>query len=104
MSRLESPDKVYLNNSNQLFAISSKKPEIGTVRETFFLSMLSPDHQVALPIDGDFYIDDCYLFEIGGKRKNFNQIKSQSNSFLAIDDMEIGVGNKIPLWLFGFLY
>ena len=53
---------------------------------------------------GDFVIDDRYTFEIGGKNKSFKQIKDLSNSFVVADDIEIGFGNKIPLWLFGFLY
>jgi hypothetical protein len=53
---------------------------------------------------GDFFVDDRYIFEIGGKNKGFRQIKNAPNSFLAIDDIEMGTGKKIPLWLFGFLY
>ena len=104
LSRLEAIDKVFLNNSNQLFAISSDIPNKGSMRETFFLSMLSLDHKVMLPKEGDFFIDNHYLFEIGGSKKSFNQIKSKNNSFIASDDIEMGIGNKIPLWLFGFLY
>ncbi|MCX6989473.1 MAG: AAA family ATPase [Chlamydiae bacterium] len=102
-SRIESPDKVFLNNSNQLFAISLK-PEIGTVRETFFLSMLSQNHTVTLPLDGDFLVNDEYLFEVGGRNKTFKQIKESKKGYLACDDIELGMGTKIPLWLFGFLY
>lgn len=104
MKKIESTDKVYLENTNQLFAISSKDPDKGTVRETFFLNALSLNHKAELPGIGDFLIDGQYLFEIGGRNKNFSQVKSEANSFLAVDDTEIGVGNKIPLWLFGFLY
>jgi hypothetical protein len=32
------------------------------------------------------------------------QIKSEKNAYLACDDIEQGIGNKIPLWIFGFLY
>ncbi len=53
---------------------------------------------------GDFLVDGVYTFEVGGKGKGFDQIKDMKNSFLSLDDIEIGVGNKIPLWLFGFLY
>ena len=45
-----------------------------------------------------------YLFEVGGKNKTFEQIKDEPKSFLAIDDVETGHFNRIPLWLFGFLY
>lgn len=104
LSKLESPDKIYLDNTNQLFAISSKDPDKGTVRETYFLAMLSQNHTVELPIDGDFLIDHQSLFEVGGKNKSFSQVKSHPSAYLALDDIELGVGNKIPLWLFGFLY
>ena len=53
---------------------------------------------------GDFLVDEKYIFEIGGKNKSFKQIKDMDNSFVVADDIEIGFGNKIPLWLFGFLY
>ncbi|MES2198633.1 MAG: hypothetical protein V4489_00490 [Chlamydiota bacterium] len=84
--------------------MSVKQPEIGNVRETFFLSMLSQNHTLQLPINGDFSVDDQFLFEVEGKKKSFKQIQSEENGFLACDDMEIGIGNKIPLWLFGFIY
>ena len=61
-------------------------------------------HDVSAPNEGDFFIDDTYTFNIGDKEKNTNQIKSVNNAYIAADDLEKGVGNKIPLWLFGFLY
>jgi hypothetical protein len=53
---------------------------------------------------GDFLVQDKYIFEVGGKDKNFNQIKDIENSFIVADNIEVGFGNKIPLWLMGFLY
>jgi predicted AAA+ superfamily ATPase len=96
------PQKLYLNNTNLHFAYCDNS-EIGTVREVFFMSMLF-NHTVSTPNKGDFLVDDKYLFEVGGKGKSFKQIKDIKNSFIAADDIEIGSGNKIPLWLFGFLY
>ena len=49
-------------------------------------------------------VDRKHIIEIGGKNKGFEQIKDIGNSYLALDDIEQGIGNKIPLWLFGFLY
>lgn len=103
-SQLETPAKVFLNNSNLLIAISSASPEIGTVRETFFLSAVASLHQVKLPGTGDFLVDDQYLFEVGGKNKSARQLNQNQNGYLVCDGMETGVGIKIPLWLFGFLY
>jgi uncharacterized protein len=105
LGALEKPEKIYLNNTNQIYAISRKgKENTGTLRETFFINMLSAMHNVSSPPQGDFLIDNNYTFEIGGKNKSFKQIKNIYNSFLAIDDIETGIGNKVPLWLFGFLY
>jgi len=96
------PQKIYFNNTNLLYAYCSN-PNIGTVREVFFKSMLF-NHDVVIPKKGDFLIDEKYIFEIGGKNKSFKQIKDIENSFVVADDIDIGSGNKIPLWLFGFLY
>ena len=53
---------------------------------------------------GDFLINDKYVFEIGGKDKSKKQIEGIENAYVAADDIEFGFSNKIPLWLFGFLY
>lgn len=105
LRELEKPEKIYLNNPNLIYAISGRMPaNIGNLRETFFLNMSNSLHKVSTPNQGDFMIDGKYSFEVGGKNKDFRQIKDVQNSFLAVDDTEIGVRNKIPLWLFGFLY
>ena len=89
LKKLEVEEKIYLQNPNQLYAISSSKDsEIGTVRETFFISMVSLNHQISLPKNGDFIIDKKYVFEVGGKNKTFEQLKDINNSFTAIDDIE----------------
>ena len=49
-------------------------------------------------------VDEKYVVEIGGRNKGFSQIKDVPESFVVADDIEVGFGNKIPLWLFGFLY
>ena len=97
------PQKLYLNNPNLSFSYCQSN-EIGTIREQFFLNMLSQEHDVSYPKVGDFFVDEQYTFEIGGKNKTFSQIKDVENSFIVADDIEIGFGNKTPLWLFGFLY
>lgn len=103
VKKMSSPDKLFLDNPNLMYALS-ESPEIGTVRETFFYNQLSRVCAVNFPDKGDFLVDDRYLFEVGGARKSFDQIKDVADSFLAIDGVEFGRGNKIPLWLFGFLY
>jgi len=97
------PDKIYLNNSNLNYSYCDDA-EIGTVRETFFCNQFSMLHNISVPAKGDFLVDDTYTFEVGGKNKSFKQIKDMKNSYIAADNIEVGFGNKIPLWLFGFLY
>ncbi|HRW63223.1 MAG TPA: AAA family ATPase [Bacteroidales bacterium] len=104
MKKMQKPSKIYLNNTNLLNCLFFDKPNTGTQRETFFFNQLRNNHSVNYPEKGDFIVDSRYTFEIGGKNKPTLQIQEVPDSFLAIDDVEIGFGNKIPLWLFGFLY
>jgi len=97
------PSKLYLNNPNLSFYYCQNSA-VGTVREEFFTNMLRINHELSYPTKGDFLIDDIYTFEVGGKNKDFKQIANIPNSFVAADDIEVGFRNKIPLWLFGFLY
>ncbi len=103
-NQIESSSKIYLENPNQLYAISLETPDKGTVRETFFLNAVAHKHRVRLPEIGDFLVDDTLLFEVGGKKKNFHQVKSHNSAYIACDEIEQGIGAKIPLWLLGFLY
>jgi uncharacterized protein len=101
---LNKPDKLYLNNTNLAFALGEKTPEKGNLRETFFLNQLSVKHSVTYPAKGDFYVDNKYIFEIGGKNKTKKQIAGLENAYIAMDEIEYRFDNQIPLWLFGFLY
>jgi predicted AAA+ superfamily ATPase len=98
---LTKPDKVLLNNTN-LSYLYGDNANIGSARETFFVNQLNAVAMLLAP-QGDFMVDN-YTFEVGGKSKSFKQIKDIQNSFVVADDIEIGHGNKIPLWLFGMLY
>jgi hypothetical protein len=102
-SQLTKPDKIYLQNTNLLF-LSQSDVNIGTLRETFFINQVNAKHKVTLAKKGDFIVDDNYLFEVGGASKNFKQIAGIDNSYLALDEISTGINNKIPLWMFGFLY
>tara|TARA_R110000850_G_scaffold231252_5_gene356147 strand:- start:6205 stop:6471 length:267 start_codon:yes stop_codon:yes gene_type:complete len=86
------------------FALASDQTIKGNIRETFFLNQLQVAHSVSLPKFGDFMIDDQYVIEVGGPNKTSQQIQGVPNSFIAADGIKTGGGNKIPLWLFGFLY
>ncbi len=103
VSIISKPEKLYLDNTN-LFTIFCDKPKEGTKRETFFASALSYNHSLNYPKYGDFIINDTYTFEVGGRGKTNRQIKAVKESFIVSDNIEIGTLNKIPLWLFGFLY
>lgn len=67
-------------------------------------SLVGTTHAVGFAKDGDFIVDNRYIFEVGGKGKGFARIRNIPDSFVAADDIEFGLGNKIPMWLFGFLY
>jgi len=103
VKQMAAPEKMFLDNPNLMYAFN-KNPEIGTIRETFFYNQVSRAIEVYYPKNGDFQINDNIIIEVGGADKSFNQIKDIPNSYLAIDNVEFGRGNKIPLWLFGFLY
>lgn len=104
ISKMSKPAKIYLDNSNLMFALNPEGSNSGNIRETFFQNQLSSIHQIEIPQKGDFLIDSKYLFEIGGKNKTFHQIANIDDSYVVADDIEYGYGNKIPIWLFGFLY
>ena len=103
IDKLSRPGKIFMDNSNLMYAYATN-PNIGTVRETFFLSQLAVDHSVIYPVKGDFLVDGKYLFEVWGRKKSFEQIKDVDDSYMAVDDTEIGHHNRIPLWMFGLLY
>ena len=100
---LSRPEKIFLNNPNLMYALGDKT-NIGTIRETFFFNQVAQVCNVSYPANGDFLVDKKYLFEVGGAGKSFEQIKDIENSFLAVDNTEIGYRNRIPLWMFGLLY
>ena len=104
LNKLETEGKLYLNNCNQMVALAPSSTNKGTMRETFFVNSLSDEYSVALVKKGDFIIDGKYTVEIGGRNKDFSQLKNVNQAFLVCDDIERGAKNKIPLWLFGFLY
>lgn len=101
---MQKPDKIYLGNTNYSYGLNVSGEETGTIREIFFESQLRVNHQLRLPEKGDFLVNDRFVFEVGGKNKSSKQIRNIENAYLALDDIENGVYNQIPLWMFGFLY
>jgi len=74
------------------------------LRESFFISQLKKIYNISLPEKGDFIVNEKYVFKVRGKNKKHKQIKDLKNAYLIKDDIETGVSNSIPLWLFGLLY
>jgi len=104
ISRLQKPDKVFLDNPNLFYALNPEIVNMGSLRETFALNQLMVNHNVFLHRSADFFVDNKFVIEIGGKNKDIRQIRDFDNSYLFQDDIEIGHHNRIPLWLLGFLY
>ena len=110
MKAFDKPEKIYLANPNLMY---TKEPNVGNLRETFFVNQLDNyyknkqclnDEGIFASKQGDFYCEEKYTFEVGGRSKGFNQIKDVPNSYIASDDLEVGYDAKIALWIFGFLY
>lgn len=104
ISVLTKPEKIYFNHPNQMVSFSGKETDTGTLRETFFYNQVSQVYPLNYTEKGDFLVDRKYTFEVGGKNKTKKQIAGLKNAFLALDGIESGYKNEIPLWLFGFLY
>ena len=105
VKRLQKPDKIYMENPNMLHALATTQVNEGTEREVFFINQLSAKHIVEYSkTSADFTIDHQYTIEVGGQSKDGKQIAGLANGYIASADEEYVLGNKIPLWLFGFLY
>jgi len=103
-SIIKKPEKIYLDNPN-MFKVLCQTPDVGTLRESFLSgTVCNAEHSITASKKGDFIVDEKYTIEVGGKSKSFKQIKDMDNSYVVADDIEVGSGNKIPLYLFGFLY
>lgn len=104
---LQKPDKILLDNPNLMYVLSDVEPQIGTIRECFFCNQLiSSGHVLEYGgmAKGDFKIDDRIMVEVGGKDKDFSQVRDEADAYVAADDIDSATGRKIPLWAFGFLY
>ena len=102
--KLQKPAKVYLENTNLMFVLSPLNTNIGNIREAFFANQLSQSNSLSYHNKTDFLVNNTYAIEIGGKEKSKRQIKDLKNAYIVADDIEYGYQNKLPLWLFGFLY
>lgn len=103
MRGLGKTEKVYLDNTNIIYALSGENANIGNVRETFFYNQTRLALDVTSSKVSDFSIGK-YTFEVGGAKKSHRQIKDVANSFIVRDDTEYANGDILPLWAFGLLY
>ncbi len=104
VSSLTKPEKIYLHNCNLLNILAENNENEGSIRETFFMNQLSGTEKIKYSNETDFFVNNKYSLEIGGKNKQQKQIKNLKNAFVVKDNIEGGINNIIPLWLFGFLY
>lgn len=104
ISRMQKPDKIFLDNTNLYYLLAPKEPNMGSIRETFFVNQIKKNNYVEYAEIGDFRVNEKFTFEIGGKNKSKKTITDVNDAFVVKDGIEYGFGNTIPLWLFGFLY
>ena len=105
LKKLQKPDKIYMENPNLLYVLSLEDVNKGTLREVFMVNQLSYQHQVEYSTrSADYTVDRRYTIEVGGKSKDGKQIAREQSAFIAADNIDYPVGNKIPLWAFGLLY
>jgi hypothetical protein len=96
---MKKPDKVYMHNTNLLYAISPNNTDNLNLRQTFFYNQVGYNHRLKSSPKGDFCVNGKYHFVVGGRK-----IEATNDVYAASDVIEIGEDKKIPLWLFGFLY
>ena len=106
LKKMQKPDKIFLGDTNLMFALATQVPNTGSLRETFFCNQaagagLRTEYSKS---KGDFLLDGTYTFEVGGSKKDGKQVASLDNAFIAADGIEYTFGNKLPLWLFGLMY
>lgn len=101
---LQKPEKIYLNNTNLLYALAEQRVETGNLRETFFYSQVGACMKIHMPKKGDFLVNNKYTFEVGGKEKSAKQLTGVKNAWVVNDDLEYPTGRHLPLWMFGCLY
>ena len=103
MNLLAKVEKIYLDNTNLMYALSGGRVDTGNLRETFFYNQMRVRNEVYGSEVSDFKIGDC-TFEVGGKKKTRLQIADIENGYVVKDDIEYSHKNTIPLWAFGLNY
>ncbi len=96
-------EKIYLDNSNLIYALADGAVNVGNLRETFFLNQMRVKNPISLSSVADFRIGNR-TFEVGGKSKGTKQIESAEEGYVVKDGIEFSSGNILPLWWFGLNY
>jgi predicted AAA+ superfamily ATPase len=94
------PHSVYAHNTNILYAIEPENINNRNLRTTFFYNQVGYQQMIKNSTVADFKVNEKYHFTVGGKYTE----PINENTYAAADMIEVGNGNIIPLWLFGFLY
>ena len=96
-------EKIYLDNTNMIYALGDGNVDVGNLRETFFFNQLKVNHKVFSSVKSDFTVEG-HTFEVGGKKKGKKQIATVDDAYVVRDDVEYAAGNVLPLWAFGLMY
>ena len=96
------PSKLMMHNTNLMYSIYPVKVDEQDVLDTFFMNTMYKDHKLYKGDKGtSFMVDGNLHFRICAEGCKF---KNNPNVYYAPHKLELGHGNQIPLWLFGFLY
>lgn len=102
-SVMTKPDKIFLENTNLLYAFDADLVNTGTLRETFVYNALSESHSISTPFRGDFLFDGKYAIEVGGPNKDFHQLFGMPNAVLVKEGIARGAPDVMPMWMLGLL-
>ena len=103
LGSLGKAEKLYLDNTNLMFALGDRRPDKGNIRETFLLNQLRVKSQVRASRISDFEVEGITI-EVGGRNKTGKQLQGDPCGIIAKDDIEQGHGKVVPLWEFGLTY
>jgi len=104
VAAFQKPVKIFLENTNLSYALRNQ-PDKGNIRETFAINQLkNAGHKPLSSPKGDLVTEEGFVFEIGGKGKGFRQLEGHPSGYVLADDIESGIGRRIPLWMLGLLY